>query len=1010
MKLKKYISLALSVAMLMLYFPMTKINVNASTYDYLFPVNNGGNIAYVYGYSESYGGYHYGIDIHSSGDDNIYAAYGGTVSAVANSCPHVSCGYACDEYEDFGNSIKVAQDDGTTAYYGHLLKDSLNVSVGDRITKGQAIATMGSSGYSTGKHLHFEVRSGSTKINVNPASAGGEINYTYSGYGSASQSASVPEPIDYPVADGNYMIKSASNTSYYMNVYAGKDANGTKVVTWTIDTETDDQHFNFVHQGNGAYFIYAVGLTNRVLDLYYGSDSAISIGDYLQVWTQGADDNSSIFNVVPVGDNKYVFELKYMDNAVLTMTSASNNATITLQQYIGSDAQHWYICNYSGTILGTCTLRGCSYSGIVTAPTCTEQGYTTYICDVCGASYVADYTDAAGHSYEAVVTDPTEDAQGYTTHTCTVCGDCYIDSYTDPIPSNIPEGLEYEISDGEVTITGYTGSVAELIIPDTIEGYPVTKIGSSAFYNCTCLTGVTVPESVTSIGYYTFNNCTNLIGIWVDEDNVNYSNDDYGVLFNKDKTELIRAPETLAGDYSIPNDVASIDFAAFYGCTSLTGVTIPDSVTSIGASAFHFCIDLTNITIPESVTSIGNGAFSHCSDLTSITIPEKVTRIHDYAFYYCGNLTGVIIPDNVTCIGEFAFSNCTSLTKITISDSITSIDERAFENCADLSEITFTGDVPSFGSNVFYEVSATAYYPADNDTWSENVMQDYGGTISWVAQKITSESSVVQWNLVLEDNLCVNFYLSLSGTEQVQITVGDSTVTYSAAELEITEDGYYKVSSCLAAAQMTDDITVQVTDMEPAVYTVRQYCDAVLADESNSQYHQLIKEMLNYGAMAQIYFAHNTESLASEGITGVAAEEVPESADTEMCVTGYVDGLSFYGASLVFTDKIVMRYYYVTDEIIFDYTFGTVLGPLSGILYDPVMKDNMYYVQVGGMLPQDLDEQIEVYVSDENGNVLTVSYSPMNYIVRMSQKGSANAKALVKALYNYHLAAKALCK
>ena len=83
-----------------------------------------------------------------------------------------------------------------------------------------------------------------------------------------------------------------------------------------------------------------------------------------------------------------------------------------------------------------------SYEAVVTDPTCTEQGYTTYTCSVCGDTYVDDYVDATGHSYEAVVTDPTCTEQGYTTYTCSVCGDSYVDDYTEAT------GHDYELVDG----------------------------------------------------------------------------------------------------------------------------------------------------------------------------------------------------------------------------------------------------------------------------------------------------------------------------------------------------------------------------------------------------------------------------------------------------------------------------------------------------------------------------------------------------------------------------------
>lgn len=184
--MKKLLSLLLAFVVAVSVFAITPLTVNAATYNFLFPVNNGGKIAYVYGYSSAYGStFHNGIDIHSNGDDNIYAAESGTVEATANACYHINYGAACEHYNTFGNYIKIKHANGTYTYYGHLKQNGLKVSVGQTVTKGQAIAIMGSSGYSTGKHLHFEVRlsDGKTKVNVNPTSNGGNINYSYSGYG-----------------------------------------------------------------------------------------------------------------------------------------------------------------------------------------------------------------------------------------------------------------------------------------------------------------------------------------------------------------------------------------------------------------------------------------------------------------------------------------------------------------------------------------------------------------------------------------------------------------------------------------------------------------------------------------------------------------------------------------------------------------------------------------------------------------------------------------------------------
>ena len=141
------------------------------------------------------------------------------------------------------------------------------------------------------------------------------------------------------------------------------------------------------------------------------------------------------------------------------------------------------------------------------------------------------------------------------------------------------EGLDYELNENQNAyyVTGLgTCADTNIVIPSEYQGLPVIGIGNRAFYGCTSLTSITIPDSVTSIGD-----------------------------------------------------------SAFSNCPALTNVTIGNSVTSIGICAFIGCSALTNITIPDSVTSIGEGAFSHCSSLTSINIPYGVTNIADYAFENC---------------------------------------------------------------------------------------------------------------------------------------------------------------------------------------------------------------------------------------------------------------------------------------------------------------------------------------------------------------------------------------
>ena len=261
----------------------------------------------------------------------------------------------------------------------------------------------------------------------------------------------------------------------------------------------------------------------------------------------------------------------------------------------------------------------------------------------------------------------------------------------------------YEVgSDGTVTITDCDDSAQGAItIPSQIDGKPVTSIGDDAFRWCSSLTGITIPNSVTSIGSSAFHGCNKLKQINVDTANTTYSSEN-GVLFNKEKTELIRYPEGKADtSYSIPSSVTNIGNQAFEDCSSLTSVTIPNSVTSIGSFAFWCCSSLTSITIPESVTSIGDDAFCGCSGLTSITIPDSVTCIGYGAFNSCTGLTSLTIPNSVTTIGGDAFHGCSSLTSITIPNSVTSIGVSAFSWCSSLTGITIPDSVTSIGDWAF---------------------------------------------------------------------------------------------------------------------------------------------------------------------------------------------------------------------------------------------------------------------------------------------------------------------
>jgi hypothetical protein len=256
--------------------------------------------------------------------------------------------------------------------------------------------------------------------------------------------------------------------------------------------------------------------------------------------------------------------------------------------------------------------------------------------------------------------------------------------------------LTYRITGGQVTITDCDeAATGGLLIPNTIEGNPVTSIGQEAFNRCTSLTSITIPDSVTSIGDWAFARCSALTNITI-PDSVTSIGD---AAFYKC---------TGLTSITIPDGVTSIGSGAFYKCTGLTSITIPDGVTSIGDDAFYYCSSLASITIPDSITSIGVFAFYNCAILTNITIPDSVTSIGVQAFQDCSSLTSVTIGNSVTSIGDFAFRSCISLTGITIPDSVTSIGRQAFFNCSSLTNITFQGSAPEVGVDAFLNVAGGA--------------------------------------------------------------------------------------------------------------------------------------------------------------------------------------------------------------------------------------------------------------------------------------------------------------
>ena len=308
-------------------------------------------------------------------------------------------------------------------------------------------------------------------------------------------------------------------------------------------------------------------------------------------------------------------------------------------------------------------------------------------------------------------------------------------------------------------------------IPDS-----VIKIGYGSFQECYALTSITIPDSVTSIGNMAFNNCNNLTSI------------------------------------TIPDSVISIGQYAFESCSNLTSITIPDSVISIGSEVFSSCSNLTSIIVDSgninyhssgnclietasktliagcknsiiptdgSVTNIGNGAFFACSELTEITIPNSVTSIGKNAFSHCYALTSIVISNSLTSIGKNAFIYCSKLTLITIPNNVTSIGEGAFYGCSGLTSITIPNSVTSIGGNVFGECSGlTSIHIGagiQEVSWLPDNVAEMTITISANNPYLATDGKAIFTKL--NGKLSVSKYISADTTYDIPSAVDGSPVT-----------------------------------------------------------------------------------------------------------------------------------------------------------------------------------------------------------------------------------------
>lgn len=259
----------------------------------------------------------------------------------------------------------------------------------------------------------------------------------------------------------------------------------------------------------------------------------------------------------------------------------------------------------------------------------------------------------------------------------------------------------YTISSGEATITGYTGTSTNVLIPAAIGGNPVTAIGSKAFASDSDMVAVSLPKKLRSIGPSAFTNCTSLTDVTFPASLTSIGDKAFAYCSAFDSVE-------------IPSNVTSVGDGAFFMCTNTGNLSLAEGIKSIGAYSFYGCGKYTDLTVPSSLTKIPVGAFMGNSALEKVVLPSGIVSLSSYAFAQDPSLTDIELPSTVTQVGLAAFMQCTSLQKITVPDSVGSLGDEVFYGCTALTDVTLGKNVKSIGCETFCSCTALEFLAIPN--------------------------------------------------------------------------------------------------------------------------------------------------------------------------------------------------------------------------------------------------------------------------------------------------------
>ena len=254
--------------------------------------------------------------------------------------------------------------------------------------------------------------------------------------------------------------------------------------------------------------------------------------------------------------------------------------------------------------------------------------------------------------------------------------------------------------------TGCSG-LTSISMPDN-----VTSIGWAAFLSCSSLTNISIPDNLTSIGDYAFSGCSGLRSVSVGGSITSVGEEIFGCctslvcvtikqdILSSNVSALFSSVRQSISNIVVAGSASTIGADAFRDWTGLQNVRIDNGVTIIGDNAFSGCTNLTDIAIPDSLISVGYHAFDNTPFLDNQ--PDGLVIFNDIAFKMKGACPySVIIPDAVSSIGDYAFSGCSGLTSVTIPDGVTSIGRYAFQNCRELMSVAIPCSITNIGAYAF---------------------------------------------------------------------------------------------------------------------------------------------------------------------------------------------------------------------------------------------------------------------------------------------------------------------